>query len=105
MAFFRSSSVCSFHALKGMYWVLKPLCSRKSDKACRRSSAPMPKCSPVYVEYSIFMGAAIVLAPQVRPLRRPLFARPFALALSGLVLALFVGTDPPVLTQTFQHGR
>ena len=36
MAFFRSSSVCWFHSLKGMYWVLKPLWSRKSERACSR---------------------------------------------------------------------
>ncbi len=47
MACFRSSSVCWFHSLKGMYWVLKPLSSRKSDSACSRSSASMPRSSPV----------------------------------------------------------
>ncbi len=49
MAFLRSSRVCWFHSLKGMYWVLKPLSSRKSDSACSRSSAPMPRSSPVYL--------------------------------------------------------
>src|ERR1017187_2856108 len=55
MAFFKSSSVCSFHSLKGMYCVLNPLCRRKSESACNRSSAPMPKSSPVYLEYLIFI--------------------------------------------------
>jgi len=47
MAFFRSSRVCSFHSLKGMDCVLKPLWSRKSESACNRSSESMPKSSPV----------------------------------------------------------
>src|SRR2546430_7643592 len=49
--FFRSSSVCWFHSLKGMYWVLNPLSSRKSESACSNSSESMPKSSPVKREY------------------------------------------------------
>ena len=32
------------------YWVLKPLSSRKSERACSSSSAPMPRSSSVYLE-------------------------------------------------------
>src|ERR1017187_6012131 len=104
MAFFKSSSVCSFHSPKGMYCVLKPLCRRKSESACKRSSAPIPKSSPVYLEYLIFMGtASVILTPYVRPLRRPLFPRPFALALPRPELALLVAADAPVRVQALQH--
>src|SRR5580700_8808873 len=116
MAFFRSSNVRSFHSLKGMYWVLKPLCNRKSESARNRSSASMPKSSPVYLEYLTFIeerGSSparaqarpplVILTAQVRPLRRPFLARRFALALSRAEFPLLVAADPPVRVQTLQH--
>src|SRR5262245_53261061 len=102
MAFFRSSSVCWFHSLKGMYWVLKPLSSRKSASACNRSSPLMPRSSPVYREYRTnFIEASIVLPPEVRPLGLRLFARLAALLLRR-EHALLAATDAPVRVQSFQ---
>src|SRR5271170_2742013 len=53
MAFLRSSSVCWFHSLKPMYREWNPLSRKKSDRAFNRSSALMPKSSPVNFEYRI----------------------------------------------------
>src|SRR5262249_55470889 len=102
MAFFRSSSVCWFHSLKGMYWVLKPLSRRKSESALRRSSALMPRSSPVNLEYRIhFITSSVVLTPHVRTLA--LGFRLFALLLLRAETPLLVAADAPVGVQALQH--
>src|SRR5215469_12648385 len=106
MARFRSSSVCWFHSLKGMYCELNPLSSRKSASAWRSSSAPIPISSPLYLEYRIhFMTERfflVVLSPEVRPFAFPLFSRLPPLLFRGKP-SLFAPADPPMRVQPFQH--
>src|SRR5581483_11458822 len=105
MARFRSSSDCWFISLNCMYCDSKPLCRKKSDRARIRSSALMPKSSPLYREYRTFTVpplSRLVKLPS-RPLPRLAAFGLISPALLGREASLFAAADPAMRVQAFQN--
>src|SRR6185312_2315634 len=110
IASFRSSIVRWFISLNCMYGLLNPLSRKKSASALSRSSALIPKSSPVYFEYRIDFKALasrsceLLIKLASRPAPAALFPLwSFPLALVGDETAFLVPADAAMRVQSFEN--